>query len=118
MNAEMRVPDIEIVQAWLMAADELGIKVTAPFTLLVSSGRAETFEALVHDFGGPKGTVTGRVSVRDSRESRIALGYYASNLSESYRHYERSLFVATLDDWKWFGRENECPSWYTGRNWS
>jgi hypothetical protein len=109
---------MEIVPAWLTAAADLGIKVTAPFTLSPGSGNAEIFEALVHDFGGPRGTITGRVSAKDSRESRIALGYYASDLSESYRHYEQNVFVAMLDDWKWFGPQNERPSWYTGRNWS
>jgi hypothetical protein len=118
MDAQTRAPDIEIVRAWLTAAADLGIKVTPPFTLSPGSGKAETFEALVHEFGGPKCTVTVRVSAKDSNESRIALVYYASNLSDSYRRYDRSLFVAILDDWKWFGPQNERPPWYTGRNWS
>jgi len=110
--------DADIVRAWLTASGDLGIKVTAPFTLLTPSGEAETFEALIHEFGGPKGTVAGRVAAHDCRKSRTECGYYASDLSDSYRNYDRALFIATLDDWKWFGGDKERPSWYTGRNWS
>jgi hypothetical protein len=112
-----RILDIEIVNAFLAAAKDLGVRVTAPFTLSTPSGE-ETFEALIHDFGGPKGTVTGRVALRDARNSRTECGYYASNLSDSYRRYDRSLFIATLDDWKWYGSQGQKPFWYTGRNWS
>jgi len=52
-----RVIDEEISQAWLEAAIDLGIRVTAPFTL--QSGEPITYEAHVMDFGGPKGTVVG-----------------------------------------------------------
>lgn len=107
----------DVVQAWLTAAKDLGIEVTAPFSFTTHSGATETFEALIHDFGGPRGTLTGLIS-KDSTQSRQESGYYASNLSDSYRHYDRALFIATLDDWKWFGIEEKRPSWYTGRNWS
>jgi hypothetical protein len=113
-----RILDLEIVNAWLMAAKDLDVRVTAPFTLVTQSGVEEIYEALVHDFGGRKGTITGRAELRDAVKSRTECGYYASNLSESYRHYDRKHFIATLDDWKWFGSEENRPSWYTGRNWS
>jgi hypothetical protein len=67
MNTQTRTVDMEIVQAWLMAAADLGIRVTAPFTMVAPSGESEIFEALVHDFGGLRGTVTGRVAADDSR---------------------------------------------------
>jgi hypothetical protein len=114
-----RTVDTDVVNSWLAAAEDLGVKVTAPFTLVTSSGDRETFEALVHNFGGPKGTVTGRVvgSQGDPVKSRSESGYYASNLGDAYRHYDRSLFIATLDDWKWFGKDEDRPAWYTGRTW-
>jgi len=118
MRTTTRTVDAEIVEAWLTAASELGIKVTAPYSLQTHSGEVETFEALIHEFGGPKGTVTGRVAANDPTASRIEAGYYASNLSDSYRRYDRAFFIATLDDWKWYGPSSDCPSWYTGRNWS
>jgi hypothetical protein len=114
-----RTLDMDVVNAWLEAAQDLGVRVTAPFALTTQSGDVETFEALIHDFGGPKGTVTGRVIGHrsDPVKSRTDDGYYASNLADSYRRYDRSLFVATLDDWKWFGNDKDRPSWYAGRTW-
>jgi hypothetical protein len=114
-----RTVDMDVVDSWLAAAEDLGVEITAPFTFITSSGDRETFEALVHDFGWPKGTVTGRVigSQSDPVKSRSQSGYYASNLADSYRHYDRALFIATLDDWKWFGKAKDRPAWYTGRTW-
>lgn len=36
---------------------------------------------------------------------------YLSKLSRSYLDYDRALFVATLNDWGWFG-QGRPPSWY------
>lgn len=108
--------DQEVVDAWKRAAVDLGVRVTAPFTLIHENGE-EAYEALVHDFGGPKGTLTGKIH-RDLTESRKREGYYASNLSDSCRKYDRKLFQETLDDWQWFGNPDQKPSWYTGKPWS
>ena len=114
-----RMVDMDVVHAWLEAAQDLGVNVTAPFTLTTRLGTTETFEALIHDFGSPKGTITGRVIGHraDPVESRSEGGYYASNVADSCRRYNRPLFAATLDDWKWFGKDEDRPSWYTGRTW-
>jgi hypothetical protein len=74
MNTQTRALDSEIARAWQTAASDPGIKVTAPFNLKTRSGVVETFEALVHEFGGPKGTVTGQVAAGDSGDSRKELG--------------------------------------------
>ena len=97
-----RVPDREISDAWLEAAEDLGIRVAAPFT--VKSDQPITYEAHVLDFGGPKGTVVG---VLDDKleDCRATQGFYRSNLSASYRRYEREHFMATLNDWGWYGPE-------------
>ncbi len=115
--------DQEIVDAWNKAAVDLGIRVTAPFMLIDENGRQETYEALIHDFGGPRGTLTGKIDRfgpyhGDHTESRSKAGYFASNLANGYRKYDRELFAATLDDWQWFGEEGQQPSWYTGKPWS
>ena len=44
-------------------------------------------------------------------------GLYPSLLGESYRAYDRELFIDTLNDWGWYGG-GDPPSWYTGRPWS
>ena len=54
-----RVVDDAISQAWLEAAKDLGIRVTAPFTIQIGGDEVVTYEARVPDFGGPKGSVTG-----------------------------------------------------------
>jgi hypothetical protein len=34
---------------------------------------------------------------------------------ESYARYDRDLFLATLNDWGWFGDPADAPEWYTGK---
>ena len=87
-----------------------------PFTLVRQDGEVEFYEGCAIDFGGPKVTVFGRIDDREnSRESRIEAGYCASDLSDRYRRYDRQLFVDTLNDWKWFGRENETTRLVDGK---
>ena len=107
------------MNAWRRAAEDLGIRVDIPFTLTTNRGEDISYEAHVLDFGGPNGTVFGRVG-DDSRfrEHRKDAGYFASDLAPTYGTYNRDLFIATLDDWKWFGANGQEPAWYSGRNWS
>jgi hypothetical protein len=109
--------DLQISAAWQKAAADLGIRVVAPFALTTESGETKWFEAHISDFGGPNGTIVGK---DDSGfdDTRKRLGYYASNLSGSYRRYVRDLFVDTLNDWGWFGEQDKEPPWYTGKPWS
>jgi hypothetical protein len=120
VSREFGALDQEIVTAWLEAAQDLGIRVTAPFGIMNEIDETEIYEALIHDFGGPKGTLTGRTHdfKSDPMESRSKAGYYASNLANSYRKYDPEYFKATLDDWQWFGDTSQRPSWYTGKPWS
>jgi len=112
-----RTLDNALSQAWLDAAKDLGIRVTAPFTLHVSKVEAITYEAHVLDFGGQKGTVVGILDDK-LRDCRAVQGYYCSNLAPSYRSYKRQHFIDTLNDWGWFGPPELRPSWYTGKAWS
>ena len=62
--------DQAISQAWLEAAKDLGIGITAPFT--VQSHEPSSYAAHVIDFGGPKGmVVSSRRRLYDSRDSRL-----------------------------------------------
>jgi|SRR5579864_6194548 len=111
--------DIEICHAWAQAAADLGIRVTTPFTLIDNTGKPTLFEAHIPDFGGPKGAVVGNKESDDEHsELRKRHGYFSSNLYESYRRYDRELFIDTLNDWGWFGEKGKEPSWYTGKPWS
>jgi len=110
-----RVVDEAISQAWLDAAKDLGIRVAAPFT--VQAYEPVIYEAHIVDFGGPKGTVVGVLEDK-LRDCRATQGFYSSNLSPSYRNYERQHFIATLNDWGWYGPASLRPVWYTGESWS
>lgn len=114
---EMRKLDEAISKAWREAADDLGIRVIAPFDISAESGEKVTYEAFIADFGGPSGTVVGVLDDPFPDPLREAHGYYTSNLGLSYQLYRREFFIDTLNDWKWFGDEQLRPDWYTGKNW-
>ena len=109
--------DSQIVEAWIKAGNELGIRVIAPFELTSESGDGRWFEAFIPDFGGPNGTIVGNRTdeLGDVREQH---GYYASNLYSSYQKFDRQFFIDTLNDWRWFGELGKEPHWYTGKPWS
>lgn len=114
---------IELVQAWLDAATDLGIDVVAPFTLRVDAQELECV-ALVSDFGGVSGMVLlqGGVpeweEVRDLLEGARELGYGFSFVGKSYSVYDRGLFVDTLNDWEWRRGTDTAPAWYSGAPWT
>ena len=112
-----RFVDEAISLAWLEAGADLGIRVQAPYAVEVSEHEIVLYEAHVQEFGGPKGTVVG-VLADKLDDCRATRGYYASNLSTSYRQYDRAHFIDTLNDWGWFGPAVLRPSWYTGKLWS
>jgi len=98
--------DQKISDAWKRAADDLEIRVVAPFAI-VSDGETWNFEALVLDFGSGQGAVVM------SQVSERRLDRWFSILYPIYRQYERDHFIDTLNDWGWFG-VGEPPAWYAG----
>jgi hypothetical protein len=109
--------DREICSAWQAAEKDLGIRVTAPFVLRLDDNEV-AFEALVSDFGGPIGTIALTAGTAHFRPALKQLGYFVSQLFPSYRMYSREHFIATLNDWQWFGPPDEVPPWYTGKPWA
>lgn len=109
--------DSEISDAWRDAGHDLGIRVTAPFVVTIE-GDEVSLEALVSDFGGPMGTVAVSSLTACFRSILTQSGYFVSHLFPTYRAYSREHFIATLDDWQWFGPPEKAPPWYTGRPWS
>jgi hypothetical protein len=53
--------------AWRDAGADLGIRVTAPYTATDSHGRPVEFLVLVHDFGGPRGTLVASMQRHPNR---------------------------------------------------
>ena len=99
-----------IRDAWSDAGLDLG--------LTIVFGEEGRFLLWIADFGGPGGTVVfarGHTSPRDVEAAR-ASGFFCSVLPDAYATYDRSLFVATLDDWGWFGNDDP-PDWFSGESW-
>lgn len=109
-----------MAQAWLDAADDLGIRVEHPFQFNSTSGMvATTYGVYLPDFGSPSGAlITCRF---DSEEVQTAAGdteYFESALNpHHYEPYNRQEFIDTLNDWGWFGSPADVPRWFTGSPW-
>jgi len=103
-----------LAAAWREAASDLGIRIITPFTIT-----GVTFPLHLPDFGGPAGMVCGTLDT--PAEHALAAeraGYYCSRINtESYSHYQRDAFIATLDDWQYFGPPEQCPPWYASHPW-
>lgn len=100
-----------LLRVWNEAAEDLGLTVE-PFGQGV----------LVQGFGAANGTLcvfqgapTGARFVlwQDAKKHDM----FFSILAEGYQHYDRALFIDTLSDWGWYGREAP-PTWYSGHPWS
>ena len=101
-------------EAWRMAAEDLGIRVTAPFTLDGPDGPT-TYAAFVHAFGSE----TGAVATAPDQDRSVAetQGLWCSSPGSTYTTYNRAEWVAMLNDWGWFGEADGPPDWYTGQQW-
>src|SRR5262249_44544122 len=108
-----------VVGAWKEAAADLGIQFTSPFAVTLSDGRRCEHLGLVHHFGRRIGTLIAVLNEPSERIQRPAGDdYYWTILGPSYASYHRQSFIDTLDDWQFFGRENERPGWYSGKSWT
>src|ERR687896_631451 len=84
----LNVPlDRQIVDAWLEAAADLGIRVIAPFLFSTENGEAVLCEAHLPDFGGSNGILVGNCDSNQLVGLRLPDGYGYSHLGDSYRTY-------------------------------
>jgi hypothetical protein len=112
------------IAAWIKAANELGIRVEAPYTLQDKQGHSFEFIAYLPDFGGKKGAIFIGATPPGMQYDREAVacaeqrGFYISILNtEAYSEFDRDEFIATLDDLGYFGPSERKPGWYTGKVW-
>jgi hypothetical protein len=109
----------KVVAAWREAAVDLGIRFTSPFIVESGDGNRRKHLGLIHHFGRRLGTVISVLDEPSERVSHPACGdYYWSVLGSGYGQYVRESFIATLDDWQFFGPADERPIWYTGKSWT
>ena len=107
-----------LVEQWQQAAQELGIRVTAPVELRDASGGSFTCEAMVHDFGSPGGAVV--VSPKTERRVRSSLRsvgdtLWVSGSGRRLTSYNPRHFIEELLDWGWYGKAGDEPQWYSER---
>jgi hypothetical protein len=107
----MKKDPARISDAWRQAAVDLGVSVTAPFTVTTPTGEAVEFRAFVQDFGAAAGTLV--CSIDDPAPRRVAEYFVSAVNPEVYSTYDRQTFVDALEDWGWFG-DGPPPRWYTG----
>jgi hypothetical protein len=113
--------ECKVVEAWRQAANDLGIKFTAPFVAAIRGSNRTEHLGLVHLFGRRVGTI---ISVLDQPSSLGSLvrkwrdeDYFVLELASHYGNYDPQLFIDTLNDWGFFGQDADRPEWYTGRPW-
>jgi hypothetical protein len=109
--------DRDMVTAWLEAARELEIRVVAPYEVRLADGATIEVEAYLPDFGGPNGAIA--VPLHDVERGELASHsqHFVSQVGDSYRSFERTHFIDTLDDWGWHGPVALRPAWYSGKPW-
>jgi len=110
----------KIEDAWLDAAEQLGIDVEAPYVIDTAAGSA-TFLAFLPDFGGPNGMVLASADVEEGDlPTHVAndAGLFRVEVTERYATYDEDLFRDSLNDWGWYGPRNGAPDWYDGHTWT
>jgi hypothetical protein len=105
-----------IAEAWAEAARDLKLGIESPFVLVAPDGRRFEYITLIRDFGSAQGTLLCLPDQWDQGgydELAELHGFYCPGLyPEAYEHYNREEFIATLQDWGWFGEGNP-PMWYS-----
>ncbi|MBW1982134.1 MAG: hypothetical protein JRJ12_13035 [Deltaproteobacteria bacterium] len=105
----------KLKQMWQMAAEDLGIRIIAPFQLVLSSGVQIKAELLVKQFGAVNGMliITNYDQVAPFVDEITNEGYGFSVLDEprDNEKYSREDFIELLADWGWSGEDSSKPSW-------
>lgn len=100
-----------IVEAWISASKDLGIKIQPRFSVYSENNEAISCLLLVEDFGSKLGTAVFAELHESPHPLFSAKGYYVSTLGDLYTAFNRSLFVETLNDWGYFGDPGNKPEW-------
>ena len=106
-----------LTRRWIEIANALGLRITAPASIVLPSGERIGADALLLDFGGPRGMllITDDDLVWPHRVAIADAGYGFSVLSDpgpmanSPPHPNEVIDV--LRDWGWTGDPAEEPDW-------
>jgi hypothetical protein len=109
-----------MAEAWIRAAEDLGVRVWHPYTFTTTNGVAATTQGVyLPDFGSPAGTL---LVCRFDLDAVCAMAedtaYFRSAINPLvYEPYRRALYVDTLNDWGWFSDPSNRPPWYVAPRW-
>ncbi len=110
-----------ITSAFAHAAGRLGLSFESTHYVRLAGGAVIKSLGLVRNFGSSIGTLLFCEEQFPSDLEQAELereGYRCSVLFESYEVFDEGHFKDTLNDWGFYGSENERPAWYTGKAWS
>jgi len=107
--------DTQMSAAWREAAKQFSIHAIAPYSIGLPDGSAIEVEAFIPNFGGPQGAIA--VALSDGQRCRLVRNTrrWYSQLGSGYGIFDSALFEDTLEDWGWFGSDEQLPRWYTGK---
>ena len=105
----------KLLQFWQKAASDLGLQITAPFSLILGSGNSLEVILLVHQFGAAKGMLvfTSYDAVAPYINEIVDAGYGFSVLDDPKEDedYDKEDFIELLADWGWSGETEAQPDW-------
>ena len=104
--------------AWVLAAADLGIEVTTPFTMIDRFGIPIEFVARVRHFGSRRGTLVMHMpAVIPTARIEPGVYYHFSVLNPAqYSAYNRERFIEMLASWGWTG-VGPPLEWYPQAEW-
>jgi len=111
----------QITSNFAQAADRLGFSFEPAFTVVMKDGSMIQSLGFVRHFGSELGALLFSESqCPSSREGEElqGMGYFYSQLFECFYEFDEELFKDTLNDWGFFGDEQERPNWYSGAPWT
>ena len=109
-----------ITSSFVRAATELRFSFEPGFLVTLKDGSGIQSLGLVRHFGSRVGTLIfseAASPVASSIAELKSLGYFVSVLFDSYHVFNEEHFKGTLNDWGFYGREQERPKWFTGGQW-
>jgi hypothetical protein len=111
-------PSSRLAAEWRLIANALGLRLIAPASILLPSGDRVNADALLLDFGGPKGMVlvTDYKIIRPYRDTLPEAGYGFSVLSDPTSTEieippQLDDIIDVLRDWGWAGAPENEPTW-------
>ncbi len=105
---------------WLRVADDLCLKIVAPYKAQFPDGSCLEVSALVKNFGAPQGMLVDPdydVLAPHTRRMRECGYGYSAMLGGPVDQYDRESVIEVLNDWGWCGAQGKAPDWYTGKYW-